>query len=459
MEIEQSALMMEVEQIINSGAKPVHHTVSAEILVTATGITVTPLKVTGVDLMRNYLDSYSDELIVELQIPAGVYSKYVYPYKNAIDVTLTYTPLHEASDVTDEDSAPQSETFTATLIDKGSPVLEQNGFNAPSQFNLDLTNISTVHFQLVNKALEQMRMIDVGQIFRGTTVDDAIKTMLTLASQTTTVNGQRTVQGTTMVKSANPTVRQHIVIPHGVKLVDVPQYIQKNCGGVYNAGMGYYLQGNQWYVYPALDTTRFNTAQKTVTIINVPQNKFPDIERTYRLAGGNLVVLAAGNVKFRDPSNHNQLNFGNGIRFSDASKFMGGFAALGDNTALASRGGNNNEFVAAKRPNGNNNVHLSGNPITSNALEEYSQLARAMGSVITMEWQNSSPDLITPGLPAQVLYLDDEQIQTLTGVVTGAHSYTQLRGQGMTATRYVTHTVLNIFIQPQDLSNQPNSTP
>jgi hypothetical protein len=136
----------------------------------------------------------------------------------------------------------------------------------------------------------------VGQIFRGATVDDAIKTVLTQASQTTTVNGQRTVQGVTMAKSNNPTARTHIVIPHGVKLTDVPQYIQKYAGGVYNGGMGYYLQGNQWHVYSALDTTKFNQSQNTLTIINLPQNKFTNVERTYRQSGGNLVVLATGNV-------------------------------------------------------------------------------------------------------------------------------------------------------------------
>lgn len=459
MEFEQSALMFEVNQILNDGPKPVQNNLSAEILVNTTGITVSPMKIMSVDLKRDFLDAYSDVLIVEMAISAGQYSKQIYPYKNNIDITLTYTPLNETGDATNTSIAPQSETYTATLIDTGSPVMEQNGFNAPTQYNLDLSNMIMAKFQLVNKALEQMRMIEVGQIFRGATVDDVIKTMLTQASQTTTVNGQRTVQGVTMVKSSNPTPREHIVIPHGVKLTDVPQYIQKYCGGVYAAGMGYYLQGNQWHVYPALDTTRFNTTQGTLTIINLPQNKFTNVERTYYQPGGNLVVMATGNVKFRDPSNQHQLNSGNGIRFSDASKFMDGFTTLGDNKALASRGATNNEFVGFQRPNGNNNVARSTNPITTNSLEEYSKLARAMGSVIQLEWQHSNPDLITPGLPTTILYLDEDQIQSITGVIVGAHHYTHLMGQGFSAMRYGTVTTLAVFIQPADQSSSTNSTP
>jgi hypothetical protein len=460
LEFEQSALMFEVNQILAGGPLPVQNTVTAEIIVNTTGVTVSPMKVLSVDTKRNYLDSYSDEVIIEMAIPAGLYSKQIYPYKNNIDISLTLTPINETGDATNTSLAPQSETYTATLVDTGSPVMEQNGFNAPTQYNLDLTNMTTVKFQLVNKALDQMRMMDVGQIFRSCTVDDAIKTVLTQASQTTTVNGQRTVQGVTMQQSSNQTAREHIVIPHGVTLVDVPQYIQKYCGGVYNAGMGYYLQGNQWHVYPALDTTKFNTSQNTLTVINVPQNKLTNVERTYRQSGGQLVVLATGEVKFRDPSNQHQLNLGNGIRFSDASKMMEGFATLGDNKALASRGALNNEFVGLQRPNGNNNAHRSSNPITANPLEEYSKLARAMGSVIQMAWQHSNPDLITPGLPVQILYLDEDQIQTLYGIVVGAHHYTHQMGQGFAVMRYGTITTLAIFIQPSDQSSTAsNSTP
>jgi hypothetical protein len=460
MEFEQSALMFEVNQILAGGPLPVQNVLSAEILVNTTNVTVNPLKILSVDLKRNYLDSYSDEMIIEMTVPAGLYSKQVYPYKNNLDISLTYTPLNETGDAIDTSLPPQSETFTATLIDTGSPAMEQNGFNAPTQFNLDITNMTTVKFQLVNKSLEQMRMIDVGQIFRGATVDDAIKTVLTQASQTTTVNGQRTVQGVTMAKSNNPTARTHIVIPHGVKLTDVPEYIQKYAGGVYNGGMGYYLQGNQWHVYSALDTTKFNQSQNTLTIINLPQNKFTNVERTYRQSGGNLVVLATGNVKFRDPSNQHQLNSGNGTRFTDASLIMGNFTQGGDNKALASRGANNNEFVGVQRPNGNNKVHRSENPINANSLDEYAKLSRAMGQVITMEWQHSNPQLITPGLPVQILYLDEDQIQTLTGIVVGAHHYTHQMGQGFAVMRYGTTTALSIFVQPSDQSSTtPNSTP
>lgn len=453
MEFEQSALMFEVSAILNQGPKPVQYQINAQVRVADTHTVWTPLKVMNIDLRRNYMDAYAEELIVEMVFSAGTYAAEIYPYKNNLEVTLVKQPMSETGDQIDASQKPQSEAYTATILDTGNPMVEQSGFNAATKYNMDLTSQVTVHFQLVDKALDQMRMIDVGQVFRGASVDDAIKTILTLASSTTTVNGQRTVQGVTMQKSANPHARQHVVIPHGVKLVDAAKYIQKHAGGVYNAGMGCFLQGNQWHVYSALDTSKFNTSQNTLTVVNLPQNKYTNVERTYRQAGGQLVVLATGNVKFRDPSNQHQLNLGNGIRFSDANKFMGAFTVNGDNKALASRGDNNNEFIGLQRPDGNNNVHRSSNPINANSLEEYSKLARAMGSVIQMEWQHSSPELITPGLPTQIHYLGQDGIQTITGVVVGAHHYTHLVGKGFSTARYATTSVLAIFVQPADQAN------
>jgi hypothetical protein len=204
MEFEQSALMFEVNQILNQGQKPVQFQVNAQVTVNTTNSTFTPLKVLNVDIRRNYLDGYSDEILVEMSFPAGLYSKQIYPYKNNLDVTLTLTPMMETGDQVDTSQSPQSEIYTATVLDTGSPVMEQNGFNAPTQYNLDLTGSAEISFQLVNKALDQMRMIDVGQVFRSCNVTDAIKSILTTASQTTTVNGQRTVQGVTItVKRAH----------------------------------------------------------------------------------------------------------------------------------------------------------------------------------------------------------------------------------------------------------------
>jgi hypothetical protein len=171
------------------------------------------------------------------------------------------------------------------------------------------------------------------------------------------------------------------------------------------------------------------------------------VERTYRKDGGNIVVLATGDVSLQSDNDSQQLTYGNGVRFADASKFMDGFSATKNNETIISRGQNNNEFLTDARPNGNNNVRSSDSAINANPFVEYSKLARRQGAFLSLVWENSLPSEIFPGMMVKVLYLDQDDIKEVYGVVLKVHDYIHLKGQGLTSTRYRNNTMMSIFIQ------------
>lgn len=444
-ELENSSLYREVKNIINGPVKPVHFSWRATLYVGKKQIAI--MKVLSIDLLQDYENNYSDELMVVLAISGGTYAKDIYPFKDQIDVVLTKTPIGEISTNINDDSIIQTERYTATIEDMGNPIVEGNSSNVPTRSALDLTTIYEVSFQLVNKSLEQMRMMSVGGIYRNTTSADVMRCVLTNEMKKIVVDGKRMPIGVDIVIGFNTAKRDHVIIPHGTKLVDLPEYIHKKCGGIYSTGFNYYLQKNHWFIYPCYDTTRFNKTAKTVTIINVPRNKFTGIERTYRQDGNHAFILATGQVTYRDDSEVQQLNFGNGVRFSAAENFMTKFSKTVDNKTTVNRGSNNTEVIATDRINGNNNIHISDNAINSNPFVEYSKLARRQGSIISLVWENSQPTLITPGTVVKILYLNDDAIGIVYGVVLKAHHYTHIKGHGMTDGSYVSNTSLFIFIQ------------
>jgi hypothetical protein len=253
-----------------------------------------------------------------------------------------------------------------------------------------------------------------------------------------------------MVKASNQKSREQIVIPHGTKLSEIAHHVHYKCGGLYSAGLGYYLQGDYWYVYPCYDTTRFAEADKTLTVINVPPNRMPGIERTYRLDGTNLVALATGKIKFRDSTNELQLNHGNGVRFVDADTLMEKFVQTTGNKAIAARGRTNSEFIAEKRVNGKNFVASGLKPINANPYVEYSALAKRQGSLITLVWENANRALLYPGMPTKIMYLDGEEIKVLYGVLLHVHVFVSLKDPGIEARRYATNLMLGVFVKPLD---------
>jgi hypothetical protein len=445
MEIENSPIWTEVQTVIGSANTTSHYVYTATIH--ANGLDYPVFRVLEINNRRDYESQHADETIIKVMVPKGTYYAYIYPYMDALEMTVYKTPLGEVSETTTGGTV-ETERYVATIANKdsgGNPLMQQNGANVATIKTLNLTDMNPIEFQLVNKAIAQMRMAQAGQIFRGTTTDAACRAILTKASQDAVSNSPRTIQGVSIVKGHNQTVRDHIVIPQGISTLDIPQYIHERCGGVYTSGFGYYLQGSSWYVYPSYDPTRANTGGPSLTILNIPEIKLPSIERSFRVTGNNIVILGNGQTKFSDQTNHDQLNQGNGVRFTDAGNFIDKIVTATGNKALMMRNTLNTEVVNVKRTNGYQNAKRSSTPINANPYQEYSQLAKRSGSVVGITWQYSDPSLITPGMPCTILYMNGDDVCTLNGVVLKSEHHTRTVGSGANNSRHVTDTGLSIF--------------
>ena len=444
MALENSTLYKQVLEIASNGALGVHFTVSCEIK--ANGKTFIPLKVLAISTERNYDENFSDAIVLELAISAGTYSHDIFPYKDNLEIKLHQTPINEVADDENFSTAMRVLPYRAVLIESGSPALEGNHSGMSNKSTADLAQIKTVSIQLIDPLVEQLRMKSVGGVFRGVKAGDVIKTLLGNESKGLQLPADQQVIGVDMISPYNQTVRDHILIPHGTKLCNAPLKIHNEAGGVYPTGLSYYLQNQIWYVFPKFDISRFETTPKTLTVLNIPANKMPGIERTYKKTANRIVVVATGDVKHRDNTETLLLNEGNGVRFADAAKIVGGFGEVIGNKLTLDRSSNNSEFVGEKRSTGLNNVIMSAARITSNAFLEMSKIASKAGSFVDLLWENSDPDLITPGMPVRLLYLIDDEVKELYGLVLRTHTLRAPKQEGMTTKRYVTNTALSLFV-------------
>ena len=447
MEFEDSSLMQEVAAVQNSETRP-QFTWSCQLF---TGDkTMTPLKVLSIDEDWDFENMFAPELMIKIAMPGGMYAYDVYPGQADLEIEVTRRPLKEVGDNPDEDIPERTIRYRAILVDRGNPVMEGNNANVPTRVVLDLTKIEEVEFQLISKIVEKLRVVSIGGVYRGNTVEEVIKGILTTESAKIKIDNDTDIKGVEMLPASNTKARDHIVIPHGLPLVLLPEYIQKRCG-VYSAGMGYFLLNNYWYVYPCYDTERYAETTETFTVINVPRNKFRQVERTWRKDGDNLVIIASGDVKFRDGSNKTQLNMGNGVRFMDANVAFGDAVKVEGNKAIAARAVNNSEFISEEREDGLKLARLSDNPITANPYEEFSKMARRAGSVFAFTWENADLSLIKPGMMGKIMYLEEDEIKEVYGVILKASTFHHMTEPGYTATRYRSNTALSIYIKmPKD---------
>lgn len=445
MELRESPLWQEISAIAFEG--PVPSAYSWKATFTAGGKEIVPFKVISVMIFRDYRNNFGDEIELEVMIPAGTFVYDLYPYRNNLKVSLQREGRLNESDSPLLSPDIEAQQMRATLVDDFSVAVEGARSSAHSRESLNLSEVMNVKFQLIDLALDNVRLHSVGGLFRDTTVGDCLKYILTSIANDIELDDNNKILGVEMVEPANTDTYKHIVLHSGTRLPDVPQILQKKVGGLYPTGMGAYLYRQHWYVFPLYDLTRFDKSVKTLTLINVPTNQMPNVERTYRTTANQVIALVTGDVKHLDRSEAVQQNEGNGVRYLDARRVIDGFAdtSEGDNKAKVMRADNSNEFSVEQRADGMNNVATT--QITANKFAEMSKLAQRLGSEIQCIWENSHIGAVYPGMPVKFMYIKNDSIKELKGVVLGVQHYVQTHGVGVTESRHRTDTTLHLFVE------------
>jgi hypothetical protein len=443
MELELSPLFNEVQQIITKGVLPVNFYYEAEVHCgTATELA---MKVLTLNIHRDYEKNIGDETLLSLIVPLGYYAKVLYPNREDFEITLYQKPLQEIGDSSKTNGVIFSERYKGVLVTQGLPDVEANNIARFTRDELDLVNIVEIHIQLLNRSLEKLRLVTVGGVFRNTNTEKVIRAVLSKESNKVSVEGKPAIDSVDIIEASNQEERNHIVIPQGLRLIRVPTYLQERCGGVYNTGIGVYLQLRSWYVYPLFDTTKLKDSEKDLTLIKIPSNKFPAIERTYRTEGSSVFIMGTSRSKFFDDNSSNFMNEGNGVMFADANKFMGKLGITQNNKITIQRNKLNNEFIMRKTADGINATFQSKDDINSNPFLEYSKLAARQGGIFLFEWENANPGLLFPGMRVRILYDSNNNITERHGVLLSVEVFVQLSNKGVLTKRHNTNCILHVF--------------
>lgn len=430
---------------IGESNNPVHFYWYAEL--TVAGKKYIPLRLISIDIDSDFESKFSDEIFVTFLFGVGTFEHEIYPKKDDITLTLFRREVLENKEQTQGGRLIEKQELRAILADRKSSVMSGNVRGTETQAMGDLNGLVDVRFQLIDKALEQIRTKTIGGGFRNTTGVDVLKTLLTQISKDIEVDAENEVLGVDVWETNNNEPQLQIVIPHGTTFSQMPEYIHQRCGGIYSTDFGYYLNRQRWYVYPLFDLTRFDKAQKTLTVMNIPSYRMPGRERTYRTTPNQVIVLSTGQTVQKDNVDIYQINEGNGTRFTDARQMMTGFYQTENNTVSALRGSNTYEYITDERASGFNNVMSSSSRISSNPFVESSKMARRRGSRVACVWENSDPSLIVPGMPVRYQFLAAGKLRESFGVVLRAVSYIHNPNPSILNQWHMMNTVLIMFLE------------
>lgn len=445
MEFSQSPLQREVTRVISDGKSSAYYSYLASLIIEDKRYNF--VKVISLDIVREYYDKTSDYINLVALVPGGTYVKRIYPNRNNLKVEISRIPLAEVGSDKDLDRSPRTTVYKAVMEDTGNPRIEQNAMNVPDEAAMNLTNLLDIRFQLLDLTYDKLRKIEIGNIYRQLDNEEVMKTVLNEVTTKISIDKEIAGFGVDIVPMKDKSKREHIIIPQGLKAIDLPSYLQEKCGGIYPTGLGQYLQDGFWYIFPKFDYKRFQEVTRTATIINVPAKLLPNIERTYLEEGSDLTILATGVTRFKDNTVIEKKQDGNGGRVTSAEKVFEGFTETKDNKTVAKRKENNKEFIVSETPDKENHAPTEKNSITDNVYTLSSKLAGREGFLIALTWQNSIPSLIYPGMMVKILYLDEFKVREVIGCVIKTHHFSHPEAAGVIGHRYLTHTGLSIFVE------------
>lgn len=439
--LESTSLYQEIMKIGTGGSRTIYN-ISAE-LVNGTQV-IDVFRVTTMTLFADYETDYTTEMLINLAMNRGVYNTVIQASPDNLTINLIITFCEENKD-------PEIKRMTLRAFPKstGDERITQNHDSQLNQQAYASLEMGVYAFQLLDLAMEQMRMMQVGGVYPSTKPSAVLRVILGGMSGGVELPLEQKPLGLDVWEPDIDDPKGHVIVKQGIPLTDIAGYLQHHYG-LYNTGIGYFYHNQYWHVWPLYNNKRFDLTDRTATVINVPRNKFPSMERTFEQRGNSIVILATGEVKMLDSTNRDQYNTGNGTRVAKSSGISGSSGLVTDKgKTLVSRGDTNMEFLTANRKTGVNMVPTMGE-ITDNVSRAVSRNAQTNGVYVQFTWENANPLALYPGMPVKFMYLKDAVVKTRYGSIVKAESSYQLANPGLADKAMLCNTAVTMFLTPDD---------
>ena len=443
--LDGSPITEELIKISHSRQGLIKYAYSALIHIVEKDLAYQPIKVLGIDIERDYEHNLADVINCELAVSPGTWSDYIMPFVENLEISIIAEPVNFRAPIT----VSRYKAYCKTLVNFRKTDSRLQNVNTET---IDRMDIVRVEFQLVPLLMEKLLPLQIGTNVVNSNVTDALTSLLMgEATKLQGLDNADMLKGVDMVKADNETVYDNIPIPHGIKLLDLPLYLQKNLYGVYKQGMGHYIQTGMWYIYPKSRTKRNDDKTRFINIFISPKDFLKYTENTWTKEGNDLYIIAALEGDSKDISTSaNTLNKGNGIRVLNPDlQTTDESVKVAGNKAIISRANNVSEVILNESKNGVVNAPFILNQKDTNIYEQVSQVEARDGKLIGLVWHNSQADLVKPGSVVRVHYTDSNVNQQvmLEGVVIKAHHYIHATSGSVVSTQYSSVSALFVFVR------------
>lgn len=458
--IEKTALWADIKKIFNNTTTNALWNYTA--IIHTKYETFPVLQVLNIDESANYLESIGDTVFISFVVALGDYVKRIYPFKDNMELTIRYSPI--GSNAKNSKAAIQTR-YKVVFLPNENKHYSSSELTSLDKDTIDHMDLVTVKLQLLDRSLEPFRIKNTFGIYRNITPETLMRSVTGSVIDLIKVDGKKCIDAIDIYKPNNDTVLKHIVLPSGTLAVDIPKYLQNKICGIYNSGLGNYLQtynGKKiWFIYPLFYTKRFteDSANTNKMIFYfVPSTRYAGIDKTFYKAGNVIKVACTSDKQIQEDGEAKYMDSGVGFSLVSADTMMGKPVSVDTKSPMVNPAKISTSIISKSRDDGLNYAPMSNRVISSNPYPDLTLVAYRNCTRIDLVWNHSDPSLIFPGMSCQLVYLDNNVRKTLNGIIIFKHTSIIKTSQGMNSSPYTKTTAISIMAErPKAVASKDKS--
>lgn len=412
-------------------------------IVLPSGIMIAPYKVLNIDIERDFAKAIGDDGVIEISCSLGDYQRHLLPNVENLFIEITRTYIGETDDTDLIGVKPVVSRYRAYLRQTDDP--SQQGLPA---MDADQT-IVEVTLDITAPNNELIRMTKVGGIYEDVKLTDLLKFIYHEVSNSAELPREDLSLGAEAVVANNDITMDYVIIEDDTELINLPQYLNKYCGGIYNFDISCYFHNRRWFIFPTYDTSRYATAKHTVDFYIAPPNHMPGTTRTWRQVEKKVEIIITGETKQKDNRNVDSLVSGNGVKFGKASQVFEDWSTTTKNLPTVNSADNDARFVV--KEHGSELQTFRNIPFTDNVAHVLTELVPLTGYRLLLIWENARPDALTPGSAVRITRQTETGLKVDNAVILNIESHTTQVNPGPKEVRYKTNCSIELFVTDMEI--------
>lgn len=415
---------------------------------------ISTLKVINIDIEKDFVNSYTEVLMLTIMLDRGTYQTEVYPYLDNLEITLSRYPHRDSKSYSKTMQPDFKQKYKAIFLpnENSNPLGNVDEMNAT--IGTELLKPVFAYFQLMNLNAEPMRLKYVSGSILGYPPEMALSSVIHDQTSKIKLPTGKVIDKIDIATPDNGANIQNLVLPSDLNILEFPSFVHE-LRGVYNAGIGTFVSGykdpttkkieNVFHVYPTHKTVKKNRPQ--LYLYNLPSFELMYNDRTFSIKGNAIHAIGHIDQGYRETKQASELSEGVGFRMASATNYMTKPIKETTQGPVAEPLKLNYKVVTKGRPDGFNLANRTEDISSSNPYKHYSRYVRQVGNHIFFRCMQLDSTYLKPSMPVTLYRLIGNTTVKQSCTLIGFKNIIQMKDKGITTSAgYSEVTMLTLYI-------------